>query len=163
MVNADPRLEILRIMQKEGYKTTNDNGRMFLDNNKYRLYLSNAKLNKSEGVLQVEWVLKRRHDGKWAIVSRKPSVLRLDILESDVKRYLWHYKKLGYLTVEVDNLGIDVREELTKIVQEHLNIPTLETRKSDDLDFHDVSVWSLEAALKAAFDLGLDMGYKLGK
>ena len=43
---------------------------------------------------------------------------------------------------------------LTEIASKHLNIPTLRTRKSDSLDFHDVSVWAVRSALKAAFDEG---------
>ncbi|WP_411710842.1 DUF6900 domain-containing protein [Neisseria chenwenguii] len=31
---------------------------------------------------------------------------------------------------------------------------TLETRKWDDYDFKEVAVWSVEAALKAAYDAG---------
>jgi hypothetical protein len=44
---------------------------------------------------------------------------------------------------------------LTNIAQKHLNIETLETRKSDSLDFHDVAVWCLKDALAAAYDAGL--------
>ena len=43
---------------------------------------------------------------------------------------------------------------LAAIAREHLFIPTLETRRADSLDFHDVAVWQVEAALKAAFDAG---------
>jgi hypothetical protein len=43
---------------------------------------------------------------------------------------------------------------LASIAREHLHIPTLESRRSDRLDFHDVAVWQIEAALKAAFDAG---------
>jgi hypothetical protein len=43
---------------------------------------------------------------------------------------------------------------LTRLAQEHLNIPTLETRRSDALVFHTVSVWGIADALKAAFVLG---------
>jgi hypothetical protein len=43
----------------------------------------------------------------------------------------------------------------TRIVSEHLNIPTLRTRKSDSLNFHQVSVWAVRSALKAAYDLGV--------
>lgn len=46
------------------------------------------------------------------------------------------------------------RQILTSIAREHLGIATLETRRSDSLDFHDVAVWQVEAALKAAFDAG---------
>ena len=43
---------------------------------------------------------------------------------------------------------------LNTIAQEHLNIETLETRNSDSLDFHEVSVWGVEQALLAAFEAG---------
>jgi hypothetical protein len=43
---------------------------------------------------------------------------------------------------------------LEKIAQETLNIPTLETRNMDGLDFHEVSVWSLRRALMQAYRLG---------
>lgn len=43
---------------------------------------------------------------------------------------------------------------LTLIAQKHLDIETLETRKSDGLDFHDVAVWQLRAALEAAYRAG---------
>jgi len=43
---------------------------------------------------------------------------------------------------------------LAAIAREHLLIPTLKTRRSDSLDFHEVAVWQVEAALKAAFAAG---------
>ena len=46
------------------------------------------------------------------------------------------------------------QQTLEKIAQRYLGVETLETRKSDRLDFHDVAVWSIEAALKAAFEAG---------
>ncbi len=45
-----------------------------------------------------------------------------------------------------------------KIAKEILNIETLETRKSDRLDFHEVSVWEIRDALKAAFEAGRKSG-----
>ena len=47
-----------------------------------------------------------------------------------------------------------LRKILEKIAAQHLDIETLEARNSDSLDFHEVSVWSLEEALKAAYDAG---------
>jgi hypothetical protein len=44
---------------------------------------------------------------------------------------------------------------LAALAREHLRIPTLESRRADSLDFHDVAVWQVEAALKAAFDAGV--------
>ena len=43
---------------------------------------------------------------------------------------------------------------LLEIAAKHLHIETLETRNSDSLDFHDVAVWSIRAALEAAFAAG---------
>lgn len=37
----------------------------------------------------------------------------------------------------------------------HLGLSTLETRCSDNLDFHDLAVWQLRAALEAAYRAGL--------
>jgi hypothetical protein len=43
---------------------------------------------------------------------------------------------------------------LAAIAREHLNIPTLEIRRSDSLDFHMVAVWNVKTALKAAYNAG---------
>ena len=47
---------------------------------------------------------------------------------------------------------------LTRIALDHLFIETLETRNSDSLDFHDVSVWGVKSALVAAYQAGLAAG-----
>ena len=43
---------------------------------------------------------------------------------------------------------------LEKIANEVLNIKTLETQNSDDLDFHEVSVWNIKEALEQAWIAG---------
>jgi len=43
---------------------------------------------------------------------------------------------------------------LDDIAKEELDIETLETRNSDSLDFHDVSVWNIKSALEAAYRAG---------
>jgi hypothetical protein len=43
---------------------------------------------------------------------------------------------------------------LTQIALDHLFIETLETRHSDRLDFHEVSVWGVKSALMAAYEAG---------
>lgn len=47
---------------------------------------------------------------------------------------------------------------LTQIAQQHLGIETLQTRYADRLDFHDLAVWNLRAALQAAFQAGVEAG-----
>ncbi|WP_322895761.1 MULTISPECIES: DUF6900 domain-containing protein [unclassified Yoonia] len=44
---------------------------------------------------------------------------------------------------------------LLEIAAKHFHtIETLETRNSDRLDFHDVAVWAIRAALAEAFEAG---------
>lgn len=43
---------------------------------------------------------------------------------------------------------------LLEIAQRQFHLETLETRNRDGLDFHDVAVWALRAALEEAFDAG---------
>jgi len=47
---------------------------------------------------------------------------------------------------------------LESIARKHLLIGTLDTRGSDALDFNDVAVWSIKAALQAAFEAGQASG-----
>ena len=43
---------------------------------------------------------------------------------------------------------------LEQIARQHFFVETLQTRHSDRLDFHEVSVWAMESALQAAFAAG---------
>jgi len=54
-------------------------------------------------------------------------------------------------------------KKIREIALRELRIETLETRHSDSLDFHDISVWSLKAALKAAYEAGQNSGTKGAK
>ena len=47
---------------------------------------------------------------------------------------------------------------LTQIAQKTLSINTLETRNMDNLDFHEVAVWQIKDALRAAFVAGMEVG-----
>lgn len=49
---------------------------------------------------------------------------------------------------------IDVDAELASIAKRTLQIPTLDARNSDRLDFHEVAVWSLLKALRLAYRVG---------
>jgi hypothetical protein len=48
----------------------------------------------------------------------------------------------------------DLDATLEQIATRTLGIPTLETRRSDRLDFHDLAVWQIKDALRAAYDAG---------
>lgn len=53
-------------------------------------------------------------------------------------------------------------ESFTAIARKHLFIETLEERKSDSLDFHNVSVWGVERALSAAYQAGVNASAQSG-
>ena len=48
--------------------------------------------------------------------------------------------------------------ELLEIAQRQFRIETLETQNWDRLDFHDVAVWAIHAALEEAFEAGRRAG-----
>jgi hypothetical protein len=43
---------------------------------------------------------------------------------------------------------------ILEIATRHFFVETLDTRNSDQLDFHDVAVWAMRAALEDAFEAG---------
>ena len=47
---------------------------------------------------------------------------------------------------------------ILEIAQRLFRLETLETRNRDRLDFHDVAVWALRAALEEAFEAGRRAG-----
>jgi hypothetical protein len=49
-----------------------------------------------------------------------------------------------------------IDKEVAEIARRHLGIKTLDERKSDGLDFYDLSVWQVQEALRAAYRAGRD-------
>jgi hypothetical protein len=47
---------------------------------------------------------------------------------------------------------------INEVAKNVLNLKTLEIRKSDELDFHEYSVWSIKEALELAYEKGLELG-----
>ena len=46
------------------------------------------------------------------------------------------------------------QETILKIAKRDLGVETLEERKSDSLDFHELAVWEIKVALEAAYQAG---------
>jgi Family of unknown function (DUF6900) len=51
---------------------------------------------------------------------------------------------------------VAVDQQMADIARRVLRIPTLDERKSDWLDFHEVGVWQLKEALRLAYRVGRD-------
>lgn len=54
-------------------------------------------------------------------------------------------------------------KRLETIAKRELQMETLEERRMDSLDFHEVGVWGVKRALQAAYELGRQAGMKKGK
>jgi len=54
-------------------------------------------------------------------------------------------------------------ESVERIGKQTLGLPTMKTRNSDGLDFHDLSVWQIREALNQAYDDGYDAGSDAAK
>jgi hypothetical protein len=52
-----------------------------------------------------------------------------------------------------------MNKAIAQIASKELDLETLETRKSDSLDFHDLAVWSIKAALEAAYKAGAEAAW----
>ena len=73
-----------------------------------------------------------------------------DLADGLDERHDYHRRKLfceGKIAVD---------GQLESIARRALGIETLKTRKSDHLDFHEVSVWQLQEALRLAYQAGYD-------
>ena len=54
---------------------------------------------------------------------------------------------------------MDQEKTIAEIAELVLGIETLETRRMDSLDFHEVAVWSVREALRQAYETGYEFGY----
>jgi len=48
----------------------------------------------------------------------------------------------------------ELKKQIEEIAKKTMGFETLKERKSDSLDFKEVSIWSVEEALMAAYNLG---------
>ena len=53
--------------------------------------------------------------------------------------------------------------EAVEQIRKQLGLETLETRRRDALDFHDLAVWTIRDAIQIAFNAGYDAGFRDGE
>jgi hypothetical protein len=116
--------------------------------------------------LATVWTLVNGDDGHQYLVSGFHFVNRIGYLVSTVPVPEGvHIEVRIPMQLETDHEPTDSvlapslpEEQLSSIAREHLDIPTLDTKGSDSLDFHDLAVWQIRSALQAAFDAGAGSG-----
>lgn len=134
---------------------------LYIDNNKYRIYFTYLKIENSEigrkysFKMQVKKNVKSDKRSVWTTVGEKVICGFVTDFDTDFLSLLDKLESMGYLGFTVDNVDPKIEKALEKIAQDNLDIETLKTRKSDELDFHEVAVWGIKAALIEAFELGL--------
>jgi len=64
------------------------------------------------------------------------------------------------MTIETKPAPATPEALILEIATRHFFVETLETRNSDQLDFHDVAVWAMRAALEDAYEAGRIAGSK---
>jgi hypothetical protein len=62
--------------------------------------------------------------------------------------------KMATKATKNDKAAKKTNEAFETIAQRFLGIETLAVQLSDSLDFHEVGVWNIQAALQAAYELG---------
>ncbi len=72
----------------------------------------------------------------------------IDLLDKQSKRSVTGFTKTEANTMQTRD------QALTEIATQILDLETLDTRNSDHLDFHELSVWQIKKALEAAYDAG---------
>lgn len=166
----DVKNAINSAFKKYGYELQSENGRCFIDNRKFRIYFVNIQIRKDkysdfDDKYAMDIVIKeKKEDGNWLEKVRKPVPFTNGAyLPTQMDSFIHNLFSMGYLGVTPDNLDIDKDKLFEQIAKKHLYIDTLETQKSDSLDFHDVSVWGVKAAFDDIFEAAMELGYKMGK
>ena len=154
----DLREQVAFLCQDRGYKPYKHGYVYIMDPTKrLKIYFMNAKKSKRGTIEMVclDVVVKEEYNGgKWEEIGRKTFDSPLTSLKYNVDKLLDDIEEHYLLGATQSKDQMALRKEFEKIAQKYLFIDTLKTQNSDSLDFHDVSVWGVEAALKAAYELG---------
>lgn len=156
------REEVIDMFHRQGYNVRfENNGRCYIkysENDKF--YITNVKKERtlvndsSVIVISIDFTLKRFNGYVWETKHRKTIKIPVKSFEKIIANIFDELIDSKYYECVEDDKG------LMKIAQKYLNIPTLEARNSDSLDFYDLSVWSIKEALNAAYEKGFSDGKK---
>jgi hypothetical protein len=115
------------------------------------------------------WTLVDGDDGDQYLISGYHLVNRIGYLitttpiaeGTEIEVRIPMHTNKGVESGEPEYVAHSIPDLLAQIALQHLNVPTLEPRRSDRLDFHEVAVWCVKDALKAAYEAGAKSGSPL--
>ena len=154
-MNQDLRERVALLCQDRGYSAHKENGFVFVMDPKRNLKIYFMSPKKKQMMCEMTVVIKSEYlDGKWDEIHRQMFDFSIDSMKYSIDKLLDDIEEHFLLKSTKSKQQQNLRAEFEKIAQKYLFIDTLKTQNSDSLDFHDVSVWGVEAALKAAYELG---------
>ncbi|OSM04157.1 hypothetical protein MAIT1_04778 [Magnetofaba australis IT-1] len=96
-------------------------------------------------------VITQEDDGQWRLNAAGYAAIG----ETPPERLLPQTQAEEPAEPQTDSSSIAPDALFEEIASKHLDIDTLETRRLDDLDFHDCAVWAIKSALEAAYQAGM--------
>ena len=148
---------VYKSLLKVGYKGVLDGStnRYSVEKDILRIDITNEKQEK-DGFFSVVLVYKEQmQNGNYEEIDRETVTFNTKTIQYNISEYD-KYVVDKFCLKQNRKSEDNVYKNLEKIAKRYFGVETLKTRNSDSLDFYDVSVWNMELALKAAFELGLN-------
>ena len=156
-MTSDLRVVMANMCADRGYKPGKENGFVFVlsPDKRMRIYFKNPVVGRKEVTVKIVLKEKDTKDDLFEIDSflLKSFTDRLT-LKSDIDKMLDEIEERFCMKKTFSVAQKKLKSEFEKIANKRLGISTLESQYSDSLDFHEVSVWGIEAALMDAYNLG---------
>ena len=157
-MTKDMREILASLCTDRGYKVGKEKGFVFVTSpdKRMRIYFKNPVVARK--TVSVKVVLKERDTtGNSFEIDRFEFQSSTDefMLKSSVDNMLTDIEERFCMKKTFSVSQQKLKSEFERIASRRLGIQTLEVQHSDGLDFHEVSVWGVEAALMDAYNLGL--------
>lgn len=156
-MNKDARVFLAALCSDRGYYTCKEKGSVFVisPDKRMRIYFKSPIVYMK--TVKVNVILKEEDiKDNLCIVDKFEFISSTDefLLKSNIDKMLDDIEYRFCMKKTFSLPQQKLKSELERIASRRLGISTLECQNSDSLDFHEVSVWGIEAALMDAYNLG---------
>ena len=144
------------------------NNHLSLDTNKESLSIIDMK--KYKNGFKFTAVYNKKNNGKLTEPFVKEYSVSYDGYSYTLDSFLLWLDRYTQLNDEYRKMDKELSKKVVNkdkafeiIVKYYADIDTLETRHSDELDFHDIAVWTLKNCMEEAYKLGFKVGKENNK